>query len=45
MAHISRYKGNQRLKFGETAFLKLLKVTNGVDLDYGIQKVHSQSKT
>ena len=44
MAHISRYKKNQRLKFGEVAVLELLKVTNGLDLDYGTQKVHSQSK-
>ena len=33
LAHISRSKRNQRLKFGEMSVLELLKVTNGVDLD------------
>ena len=42
--HISRYKRNQRLKFGEVAILELLKATNGLDLDYGTEKVHSKSK-
>ena len=33
------------MKFSEMAILELLKATNDLDLDYGTQKVHSQSKT
>ena len=35
LAHISRHKMNQQLRFGEVAVLELLMVTNGLDLDYG----------
>ena len=33
------------MKFSDVAVLELLKATNGLDLDYGTQKVHYQRKT